>query len=153
MKSSNKLLIIDGTLSIPWNYYHNVRIWYDISLIIKKNVMKFKYEYTMTSSDQILWIFSRLNGPIYSFKLILPTLNMQHIYCFCNYFVNPPSHLVTSSLIKLVLFHPLSTFLSDIKSLQTNCFPQFLKQCIKSWKSSKYTMTSFNLSELIQIAW
>ena len=77
MKSSNKLLIIYWTLSIPQNYYQNVRIRYDISLAIKKIVMKVTSEYVMTSSDQILRIFSRLNDPIYSVKLIL--IMLTHI--------------------------------------------------------------------------
>ena len=34
-------------------------------------------EYMMTSSDQILWTFSRLNGPIYFVKLIFLKLKMQ----------------------------------------------------------------------------
>ena len=61
------------TLNIinPQNYYQNVWIRYDISLAIKKIVMNVTYEYIMTSSDQNLWIFSRLNDPIYSTKLIL----------------------------------------------------------------------------------
>ena len=74
MKSSNKLLIIYWTISIPQNYYQNVRIRYGISLAIKKTVMQVTYEYMMTSSDQTLWIFSRLNDPIYSVKLILMML-------------------------------------------------------------------------------
>ena len=40
-------------------------------LAIKKIVMKVTYEYMMTSSDQILWIFSRFIDPIYTVKLIL----------------------------------------------------------------------------------
>ena len=78
----------------------------------------------MTSSDQILWIFSRLSSPIYSVKLQLLKLKVQHIYCFCNCFVNSPAHVVTTSLIKLILFHPLNTFLPDIKSLETHYYYQ-----------------------------
>ena len=71
VKSSNKLLIIYWTLSIPKNCYQNTWIRYDISLAIKKIEMKVTYEYLMTSSDQILWIFLRLNDPIHSVKPIL----------------------------------------------------------------------------------
>ena len=53
-----------------WNHQIN-NIRYDISLTIKKTVMKVTYEYMMTSSDQILGIFLRLNDPFYSVKLIL----------------------------------------------------------------------------------
>ena len=60
---------------MPKSYYQNVRIRYNISLAIKKIVMKVMYEYMMTSSDQILWIFSRLNDPIYFVKLILININ------------------------------------------------------------------------------
>ena len=52
-------------------YKAKVRIWYDISFGNKKIVMKVTYEYMMTSSDQILWIFSRFIDPIYTVKLIL----------------------------------------------------------------------------------
>ena len=79
----------------------------------------------MTSSGQILWIFSKLSGPIYSVKLIFLKLKMQHIYCFCNYFVNSPAHVVKTSLIRLFLFNPLNTFLTDIKSLQPTVTNKF----------------------------
>ena len=104
------------------NYYQNVRIWYDISLTIEQIVINITYEYMMTSSDQILWIFWRVSGPIYSVKLILLKLKVQHIYYFSNYFVNSPAHFEKTSLIRLVLFHPLNTFLPDVKSLQTHCY-------------------------------
>ena len=78
----------------------------------------------MTSSDQIIWIFSRLSGPIYSVKLIFLNLKIQHIllttiYFFCNYFLSSPVHVVKTSPTRIVLFHPLNTFLPDIKSLPT----------------------------------
>ena len=94
------------------NYIH-------INLIVKKIVMRVTCEY-MTSSDQIPWIFSRLHGPIYSVQLILLKLKVQHIYSFCNYFMNSSAYVVKTSLIRLVLFHPLNTFLPDIKSLHTH---------------------------------
>ena len=62
-----------------WNHQINCLLFtdyyrYDISLAIKKFVMEVTYEYMMTSSDQILRIFSRSNDPIYSDKLVLITL-------------------------------------------------------------------------------
>ena len=102
----------------------SIRIFeFDMLLVWQqqKNVMKVTYKYTMTSSDQTLWIFSRLSGRIYSVKLILLKLKVQQTHCFCNYFVNYPAHVVRSSLIRLVLFHPLNTFLPDIKSPQIHC--------------------------------
>ena len=89
MKSSNKLLIIYWTLSIPQNYYQNVRIRYDISLSIKKTVMQVTYKYMMTSSDQTLWIFSRLNDPIYSVKLILMMLTYILLLQLLRHSVHP----------------------------------------------------------------
>ena len=65
----------------------------------------------MMSSDQILSIFSRLCGHIFSVQLIFMKLKVHHIYCSCNYFVNSPTHVVKTSLVKLVLFHPLNIFL------------------------------------------
>ena len=37
-------------------------------------------------------------------------------------FVNSSVHLVKTSLIKMVLFYPLNTFLRDINSLQAYCY-------------------------------
>ena len=41
--------------------------------------MKVTCEYMMTSSDQVLWNFSRLCGPIYFVQLIFLKLKVQHI--------------------------------------------------------------------------
>ena len=89
-------------------------------ILVWQIVIKVKWEYMMALSDQILWIFSRLNGSIYFVKKIFLKLKEQDIYFFCNYFVNSLVHVVKTSLIRLVLFHPLNTSLPDIKSLQTH---------------------------------
>ena len=94
MKSSNKLLIVDLKLSIPRNYYQNIRIRYDICLTIKEIVMKVMYEYMMTSSDQILWIFLRLNDPIYPVKLILIMLTCILLLQLLPHSVHPPPFLL-----------------------------------------------------------
>ena len=51
--------------------------------------MKATYEYIMTSSDQTLRIFSRLNDPIYSVKLILIMLTYILLLQLISQSVNP----------------------------------------------------------------
>ena len=60
-------------------------------LAIKKIVMKVTYEYMMTSSDQILRIFSRFIDPIYTVKLILIMLTYTLLLQLLCYSVHPLS--------------------------------------------------------------
>ena len=71
-------------------------------------------------------------------KLILLELKMQHIYYFCNYFMNSPAHVVKSSLIRLVLFHPQHIFAwykISSNPLLLTIFPLLLKKYMKSCSS------------------
>ena len=87
--------------------------------------------------------------------MIFLKLRMQHTHYFCNYFVNSPAHVIKTSLLRLVLFHPLIHILAWYKissnPLLLKNFP-VTKKSMKSWKSLSYVMTSLNSSGLIQIA-
>ena len=98
------------------------KMFENISLTRPKVVTKITGEYMMTSSDQNLWNFPWLKNPIYSVELIFLKLKVQHIYCFCNYLMNSPAHVVETSLIRPALFLLIKTFVPDIKSLQSYYF-------------------------------
>ena len=117
MKSSNKLLIIYWTLSTPKSYYQNVWIRDDISLAIKIIVMKVTYEYMMTSSDQILWIFLRLNDPIYSVKLILIMLTYMLLLQLHSFFLRTSKLCFRLAVLNLFYFR-------DWNVLTLSLFPQ-----------------------------